>query len=114
VHKVGRSIVIHYDGCTEVLDPARWDDVHPDVEDPADIEASFHTCIPDDYDLDHVLVEQDRPWVLTTEDPHTVIEELHIRKNRGRILSRSASNLLKDASVKDETLAAAYAVQRIA
>ncbi len=112
LEKVGRSIVMHMPGCSEILGQIpRFQDAHPG-DDP-DVGYEYHACVPEEYDFTALLVEEDRYWAVITEDPQMVVEALYRRKGSARHLTRSALDLLAQVGSRDPVLEQAWRVEHI-
>lgn len=115
VGKVGRSVVLHYEGCLEIRgELPHFPPGHPAwTEEPETLGFSFHECVPDEYNMNKVVVEQDRYWALVTEDPAAVVKELHNRRGNSYTLPRMSVVLLERASEKDAGIAGAFLTQQV-
>lgn len=98
LEKVGRSVVCHMPGCTDVRSGLpRFQEAHPG-DDP-DNGYEFHEdCVPMEYDFTRLLVEEDRYWARVTKDPQEIYDALERRKGGVRTLPRICSNLLEQVT----------------
>jgi len=111
--KIGRTTVLHQPGCPSVYSRLkRFVDEHPGVE-PDEAEWELHTCIPDEYDLNEILVEQTRYWAVIADHARDVIQNLYRNQDGVKFLPRMAVNLLEDAALRDKDLADAFYVEKV-
>lgn len=109
--RVGRSVVTHVFECADVTSRLPlFVKEHPE-RDPDDFD--YHTCVPQEYDLDKLLVEQDRFWALIADNAQDIIEGLHRKKDGVRFLPRMAVDLLERASGVDSAIADAFYVEKV-
>lgn len=115
LEKVGRSIVVHMPGCSEIISQLdRFQNRHPG-SDPADGWWFCENCTADGHNITALLVENDRSWVTITDDPREVIDALYRRKGGARSLQRISLALLEQASRADDKISSAfYTTERLA
>lgn len=112
LEKVGRSIVTHMPGCSEVFsDLPRFQDAHPG-DDPDDYE--FHSCVPTEYDFPSLLVEEDRYWAIISEDTDKIVDALYRRRDNSRHLPRISIELLEKVSANHPPFGNDWKVEHIA
>lgn len=114
LQKIGRSIVVHNQGCDEIRDDLQLFQMRHPGHDPIDGWWLCDICCADGYDITSVLVESDRNWVLVTENPDDVVEALYRRKGGAKSLPRLSIDLLERAAAVDERIAVAYRVEHLA
>lgn len=113
LEKVGRSIVVHRPGCSEIIDTLdRFQERFPG-RDPSDGFWLCEGCMTSGYDITALLVEHDRHWVTITENPSDVVDALYRKRSGARHLPRLSLELLDQAARVDEALASAFRVERI-
>lgn len=115
LEKVGRSVVLHMPGCTEIRESLnRFQEDYPG-EDPSSSDWWFcEQCATGGRaNMTALLVEQNRTWVMTTDDPAEVIDGLYRRKNRTRQLPVISLNLLEQAARVDKPIADAFRVEHL-
>lgn len=111
--KVGRSKVLHMPGCPRVFQRlSHFVEEFPQGEPERD-GFTYDDCVPTEYILDDLLVEQTRYWAFVADEPGAIIESLHNDKDGARYLPRMSVTLLTDASRYDSDLADAFYVQRV-
>lgn len=112
LEKVGRSIVTHVSGCSEIRGRIpRFQEAHPG-DDP-DFGYHYHECVPVEYDFTQLLIEEDRYHTTVSPDPRQIVEALYRTKPNSRYLPRVSINLLISAEKHDSILADAWRIERI-
>ena len=102
LEKVGRSIVVHMPGCSEIKDPLnRFQEENPG-RDPTDGWWFCESCTTDRVDITALLVEHNRHWVTISEDPLHIVDALYRRKEGARHLPRLSLELLDQAARVDD------------
>lgn len=113
LEKVGRSIVTHVPGCTEIIgDIPRFQAAHPG-DDP-DVGYEYHSCVGDEYDFTTLLVEEDRYWSTIADHPSSIVDALYRRKNGSRHLPRISLDLLELISSADPSFGSSWRIEHIA
>lgn len=112
--KVGRSQVLHQPGCSLVQSKLnRFVDENPNTEADESAGWEFHSCIPDEYDLDVILVEETRRWAVVADEAREIVEHLQKRDGGVIFMPRMAVNLLEQASMVDTAIADAFLVETV-
>jgi hypothetical protein len=112
LEKVGRSVVTHVPGCSEILgNIPRFQDAHPG-DDP-DVGYAYHLCVPAEYDFTALLVEEDRYWAVISTEPGEIVEALYRKQGEARFMPRISITLIEEASIHDELLASSWNYTRI-
>lgn len=118
LEKVGRSVVVHMPGCPDIVNPLnRFEQEHPG-KDPTDGWWFCESCIndysgPAGYDITALLVENDRHWVIISEEPEQIMDALYRRKGGARSLPRLSLDLLETVARVDQAIADVYRIERI-
>ena len=113
LEKVGRSIVVHNPGCSEIIDSLdRFQDKNPG-KDPSEGFWLCESCMNGRYDITSLLVEHDRHWVNITEEPQAVVDALYRKRDGARHLPRLSLELLDQAARVDAKLADAFLTERL-
>jgi hypothetical protein len=111
--KIGRSKVLHVPGCPNVYQKLElFVDEFPTGEPETD-GFTYDDCVPTEYILDELLIEQTRFWAYVAEKPEDIIDSLHNDRDGARYLPRMAVNLLSEAAKVDPDIAKAFYVQRV-
>lgn len=107
VTQIGRSVVLHDKNCPRIQSNGlkTFLTAHPD-EDPDDW--TLDECIPEEYDLGDIVVEETRRWTAVTESPAAAIECLYKTRDGARSLSWLANMLFEQAAMKDRGIADAF------
>lgn len=110
LERVGRSDVFHDLSCEVVeRNGLRFD--------PRDVLEDRHVpcleCDPDEFQ-DLLVLEKDRYFALTSEDPKTIIKSLYRKDGDSFYMTKVTERLIEDASKVDKRLEQAYKVQYIA
>jgi hypothetical protein len=115
LEKVGRSVLTHVPGCTEILEGKelpRFQAEHPG-DDP-DIGYEYHRCVPDEYDFTTLLVEEDRYWATQCVTAEAVTEALYRRRGGSQHLPRISLDLLEQVERADPEFGSMWRVEYIA
>lgn len=113
LEKVGRSVVTHVPGCTDIIGSIpRFQAAHPG-DDP-DEGYAYHDCVPEEYDFTKLLVEEDRYWAMYSSNPADVVDALYRKKDQARHLPRTSIELLEQASRADSRFGQQWLVEHIA
>ena len=114
LEKIGRSIVVHMPACPEIVEQLdRFQNQHPG-EDPSVGWWFCETCSTKEHDMTALLIERDRHWVTTSDDPNNIIDELYRRRGNARHLPRLSIDLLEQASRVDDQIKNAFLVEHLA
>ena len=70
-------------------------------------------CDPDE-DIDLLVIEKDRFFAMTSDNPQTIIKALYKKSDNVAYLTKVTERLIEQASEKDRRLEQAYRVQYIA
>lgn len=107
LHRVGISVIFHTSTCPLVKKYGLHESENVELSSRA---IACEQCGPEHSDP-IVFMEQDRNWVLTTENPEAVIESLYKEDDTGtRYLTKVAERLLEQAVEYDAELDAAYRI----
>lgn len=101
LEKVGRSVVTHIDGCSDVTRILpRFQEAHPG-DDP-DYGYEYHeACVPDEYDFTKLLVEEDWYWACFSENVKDIVDALFRRKGGSKMITKIGTELLEQAAQHD-------------
>jgi len=112
LEKVGRSVMMHMPGCSEIIgDIPRFQTEHPG-DDP-DVGYVYHGCVPEEYDFTRLLVENNRYWATVVDDPEKIVEALYRRRKGTRHMPRIGLDLLEQVSLKDPSFGDSWRVEYI-
>ena len=101
--KIGRSRVVHLEGCNRIVQPLpRFQDARPG-EDP-DEGYEYCSCVPQEYDFTQLLSEEDRYSTAVSSSPTDIIDSLYKKKGTTRELPQMAASLLEQACAHDAQL----------
>lgn len=107
--QVGRTRVIHQPGCPKAdRGLNRFVDEYGENIEPSEPRWTFHDCVPQEYDLDAVLVERTRYGAFILDSPEAVVDNLYKRTTGVRFLPRLSTDLLDAASKKDPKIEAVF------
>jgi hypothetical protein len=112
LEKVGRSVVTHMPGCSEIRGTIpRFQAAHPG-DDP-DEGYTYHRCVPEEYDFTALLVEEDRYWAFQTREPEDIVEALYRKRAGSRHLPRIGIDLLEQVSQSYPAFGDAWRVEHV-
>lgn len=112
MEKVGRSIVTHVPGCSDIIgEIPRFQVEHPG-DDPDDYQ--YHDCVPEVYDFTRLLSEEDRYWGIIAQEPEEIVEALYRKRDGAKHLTRISLDLLEAVSKVDPAFRSEWRVEHIA
>lgn len=116
LQKVGFSLVVHMPSCHEIVGSLnRFQEENPG-RDPMDGWWLCESCCTKSrgpVDITALLVENDRYWATTSENPDRIVDALFRRKEGARHLPRLSIELLEQAARVDSKIAEAFRIERI-